>query len=165
MSDPVERMKRFILKQRAQQDQLTASLEVWKMRIPELAKQAQAVVNVLRETEENKLIFVEARSDQILIYFGDRAKHYSAGAEVMRGRSVPTEKGAMAIFIFQGDQGIVIGCHHPFYLEDEEKPSLESFCDLGRPEELTEEAFGNAIADFLEWGSVGAGRGTKKLRF
>lgn len=161
--DPVERMRRFVLKQRAQQDQTAESLEVWKKKVPELAKKALAVADVLRETPKNELIFAEARSDQILVYFGDRPKHYSAGAEVMIGQTVPMENGAMATFYCQGDQGVVIGCRLPFYLDD--RPALEPYCNLGRPEELTNEAFGHAVADFLEWASVGAGRGSKKLHF
>jgi hypothetical protein len=41
----------------------------------------------------------------------------------------------------------------------------EQFADLGEPASVHPHRLGNAVADFLEWASVGEGCGRRKLRF
>jgi hypothetical protein len=74
-----------------------------------------------------------------------------------------TEAGASCLFRCDKD-GIVYGYRYPFHgVRRDVRP--ERFVDLGEPALVDADALGNAVVDFLEWASVGAGCGSRKLRF
>jgi hypothetical protein len=161
MGDPADRMQRFITSQRAKQDQEAAAKTVWCGKIPELAKVTEAIVDVLRQAGHPSAMF-EIRSDQILVGFSNRAVRLSAGAEIAPLANLPEEAGADSSFQFDPESNQVVGFRRPFRTR---KRAWDRFCELGDPETLTAEAFGNAVVEFLEWACVGEGRGSGKLRF
>jgi hypothetical protein len=164
MSDPAERLQQFIISQRARQDQEAAGREAWCKKVPELAKHAEALAVAVNGAASAAMMFVEKRKDQILVAFGLRQKKLVAGAEVAALAQLPLEKGACATFFFNGDECQVVGHRHPYHLEAK-RVTFDRYVDLGDPETLTEEAFGIAVIDFIEWASVGEGRGSGKIRF
>jgi hypothetical protein len=166
MSDSVERARRFIIAQRARQDQERAAKEIWCKKVPDLAKHAEAIVQVFHEAG-HKAVFVQAREDQILVKFGDRQRRYVAGEEIAHlVVDRPSEEGALAEFHFDSDSCKVVGHRNPFYIKEREgKQPLRRFVEFEDVENLSEKDFGNAVMDFLEWACVGEGRGSWKIRF
>jgi hypothetical protein len=105
---------------------------------------AKEIVSVLSDPTRDRF--------PLVIAFGARA-----------GNSGVPEIGASAVFRCDGD-GRLVGYRYPFH-----RVTLgmepQRYADLGDPESLTAESLGNAVAEFLEWATVGGGCDRRKFRF
>jgi hypothetical protein len=79
------------------------------------------------------------------------------------GRAIPQQGGFMggeegpeAVFSIERD-GQVYGFQRPARLHGYAVKEQEFVC-LGSPATITNEAFGQAVCDFLEWGAAGDGK-------
>jgi hypothetical protein len=161
MRDPIERMVKFVWGQK-QQAAAEHARAVWSRRIPILLPCVREVVDVflggLTEPAEPPPVALLADTGRelcpLVIAFQARPPERE-GAE--------PETGASAVFRCEAD-GIVYGFRYPFHpLLRDLRP--EQFADLGEPETVEAHRLGNAVADFLEWVSIGEGRGSRRLRF
>jgi hypothetical protein len=154
MRDPVERMVSFV----GQQKRAAAADHargVWADRLLSLRAGVEEVVEVFRRGLEEPAavpvvsVFAELKNDlwPLVVLFAQREG----------------ETGATAVFRCC-DDGIVYGVRYPFH-DVLRAVRPEQFADLGEPATITARRLGNAVADFLEWASVGEGCGRRKLRF
>jgi hypothetical protein len=154
MRDPVERMVSFV----EQQKRIAAAEHaraVWADRLGSLRGIVEEVVEVFRRGLEEPAalpivsVFVEPKNDQwpLVVLFAEREG----------------ETGASAVFRCR-DDGVVCGLRYPFH-DVGRTPRPEQFADLGEPGMVAGRRLGNAVADFLEWASVGEGCGARRLRF
>jgi hypothetical protein len=155
MRDPVERMVNFI----GQQKRAAAAEHaraLWSRRLPSLLGCSLEVVEVFRlglDEEPSSTPLVSVFSDPknalrpLVILFSERE----------------SETGASAVFRCRED-GVVCGFRYPFH-DPLREVRPEQFAELGEPAAVSAERLGNAVADFLEWASVGDGCGRRKLRF
>jgi hypothetical protein len=168
MSDPVERMVHFVREQK-RQAAFEHARSLWARRLAALVPCVESVVEVFQSGLEEPgdspavSVLVDARHElcPLVVAFERRG---GDGSEVLTLRpDQPCEAGASAVFRCEAD-GIVYGFRYPFHdvLRDL-RP--ERFVDLGEPEAVHPHQLGHAVADFLEWAAVGAGRGSRKLRF
>jgi hypothetical protein len=162
MSNPIERMVTFVREQQ-QRAAFERACAAWSRKLPEVVPMAQAVVEVflsgLDEPGEAPTVsvLVEPKHDlaPLVIAFGRRA--LEEGPETLH------EIGASAVFRCDLD-GAVYGLRYPFHdVRQDVRP--ERFADLGLPEAMDAEKLGHAVCDFLEWASLGAGCGLRKVRF
>jgi hypothetical protein len=171
MRDPVERMVQFVLAQK-RQAAFEHARALWSVRLPALLPCVHAVVEAFRGGLDEPgdrpgvSVLFDPRHDTcpLVVAFARRG-HDEPDEGVLRLRpDLPrAEAGASAAFRCEPD-GAVHGFRYPFHnpLRDV-RP--EHFADLSEPDAVTAHALGNAVADFLEWASVGEGRGSRKLRF
>jgi hypothetical protein len=170
MRDPVERMTQFV-KEQKQQAAFEHARAAWGRRLPGLLPCIRAVVEVfqtgLDEPSANPSVsvLVDPRGGDfpLVIAFERRG---GAGEGVLRlrpGVAGMTETGASCLFRCEVD-GMVCGYRYPFHAVTRDvRP--ERFADLGEPGAVQPFQIGNAVADFLEWASIGEGCGSRKLRF
>ena len=71
--------------------------------------------------------------------------------------------GASAVFRCEPD-GRVHGYRYPFH-DAGQAHEPEHFIDLGYPGHMGPDEIGNAVAEFLEWASAGAGCAGRELQF
>jgi hypothetical protein len=145
--DPVERSRRLAASQSARQDQNEAGRREWMEKLPGFAKYLQAVVAPLK-AEHGVIAGIFGAGLQV------RFDMRFAGADE-NGRW-QHEDGAEARFVF-GRDGQVHGFRCPAHIAGTQVPMME-FVALGRPADVDNNAIGNAVADFLEWGAAGEGR-------
>lgn len=160
MADPVERIRLFVEDQR-QQARSVAARAAWRAKLPELVPAVESVVDVMRDSlmpdqfrADAVCVLTDRKRDRfpLVVAFGARA-----------GSGPEPEIGASAAFRCEED-GRVYGYRYPFHsVMNALEP--EPFADLGDPEALTPAALGNAVAEFLEWATTGAGCGGTRLQF
>jgi hypothetical protein len=169
MRDPVERMVQFVMGQK-QQAAVAHARSLWVLRLPLLVPCARAVVDAFRGGLEESAgppavsVLLDPRHDLCpLVIAFERRDYESEGVLPLRPDLPRKEVGASAVFRCEVD-GIVYGFRYPFHgpLQDV-RP--ERFVDLGEPATVQPNRLGNAVADFLEWASVGDGCGSRPLRF
>jgi hypothetical protein len=169
MSDPVERMAKFVREQK-QQAAFEHARTLWTRRLPLLMPCVQSVVEVFQkglEGPDDSLvvsILFDVRHDPCpLVIAFERRSGEDAPILSMRPDPARWEVGASAGFRCEPD-GILYGFRYPFHgvLRDLRG---ERFADLGEPQDVQPHQLGHAVADFLEWAAVGAGCGSRKLRF
>lgn len=169
MHDPVGRMVKFVMAQK-QQALFEHARSMWAHRLPALLPCLREVVEVfhggLDEASETPVasVLVDPRHGRCpLVIAFERRGVECDGILKMHPDQPATEAGASAVFRCEED-GIVYGFRYPFHsvLRDV-RP--ERFVDLGDPSSVQGHQLGNAVADFLEWASVGAGCGNRKMRF
>jgi hypothetical protein len=169
MLDPVERMVKFVMGQK-QEAVFVHARSVWAHRLPALLPCLREVVEVfhggLDEASEEPVasVLVDPRHERCrLVIAFERRNVECEGILRIHPDQHATETGASAVFRCEED-GIVYGFRYPFHsvLRDV-RP--ERFVDLGDPSTVQAHQLGNAVADFLEWASVGAGCGNRKMRF
>ncbi len=169
MRDPVERMVKFVQQQK-QEALAEHARAAWARRLPSLVPCVEEVVEVFcRGLVEPLLepvvaVHVEPHNEQwpLVILFRERAAERDDCPHFPLSPAV-TETGASAVFRCR-DDGVVCGFRYPFHAVPRTvRP--EWFADLGEPATVTAGRLGNAVADFLEWSSVGEGCGRRKLCF
>jgi hypothetical protein len=173
MRDPVERMVKFIRSQK-QQAAAEHARAAWSRRLPALLPCVEEVVEAFRCGLEEPAaatlvsVAVDLRSDlrPLVVLFQPRDEQVESGEvgilPLHPGAGGP-EVGASAVFRC-GDDGIVYGFRYPFHgVTRDVRP--ERFIDLGPPAGVLAHRLGDAVADFLEWASVGEGCGRRRLRF
>ncbi len=158
MDDAARRIENMIAAQTGQQDQKDVAQAQWLSLIPELAKYAKTIVAPFNK-EPVPNVFVESSLGRIVVYFSARMLRMVKNATSARAEF---EKGAESYFACLQD-GIVYGFRRAAR-PDGTNPPLDLFATLGDPSRLELERFGQAIADFLEWGAFGAGCGSAPLR-
>ena len=170
MGDPVERMRRFV-EARQQQVRFERAKAVWSQRAVELVPRVEAVVAVVREAlapEQFQGPVVSVLADgqrdlfPLVVAFGPRSRG-SEGTLKLRPGPLETEAGASAVFRCEAD-GNLYGFRYPFHAQMKSVPP-EQYIELGDPARIQAEDLGNAVAEFLEWATVGDGSGGRKLRF
>jgi hypothetical protein len=169
MRDPVERMVKFV-QQQQQQAAAEQARAAWVRRLPALLPCVEEVVEVFRRGLEEAAatpvvsVCADPRSEQwpLVILFAPRDPEEEETPRLYAGPA-RSETGASAVFRC-GSDGIVRGIRYPFH-EAARSVRPEQFADLGEPASVHPHRLGNAVADFLEWASVGDGCGRRKLRF
>jgi hypothetical protein len=169
MRDPVERMMMFVREQK-QQAAFEHARAAWARHIPLLLPCVRSVVEAfqsgLEEPSPRPIVSVLAdpgRAEFPLVIAFERRSYEREGVLPLRPTASDTETGASCLFRCESD-GIVYGFRYPFHsIHRDVRP--ERFADLGEPASVHAHQLGNAIADFLEWASVGDGCGSRKLRF
>jgi len=141
-------------------DSANALRERWALLLSELDGEAKNVTNPLREAGYTDL-YVDRYRDAIRVWFGSRPCGVAERRE--SGVTFDVARGAEAVF-FLADDGQVKGLRRPYQREADTRP-YEQFVDLGSPGKFPKEAFGHAVADFLEWVLTGPGVGGLGLLF
>jgi hypothetical protein len=169
MSDPVERMVKFVMEQK-RQAAFEHARSLWSRRLPALLPCVREVVEVfqggLEEPAASPVVAVlvdPGHELSPLVIAFDRRGGNPDGILPLLPDAGDREVGASAVFRCEPD-GVVYGFRYPFHpVARDVRP--ERFADLGEPAVVRAEAVGHAVADFLEWAAVGAGCGSRRLRF
>jgi hypothetical protein len=169
MHDPVDRMVRFV-RQQKQQAAAEHARAVWSARVAALLPAVEEVVEVLRaglaEPAAATLVSAHARPKSarwpLVVLFQDRQVAKEPFPRLASSRGA-TETGASAVFRCDED-GVVHGLRYPFH-DVRQAVRAERFVDLGEPAAVRAGRLCDAVADFLEWATVGEGCGRRRLRF
>jgi len=170
MSDPVERMKLFVAEQQ-QQVRLAEARALWSQLLPDLLPTVQGIVEVLSQGllpgqfgGEPVSVLTDPLRElyPLVVAFGRRTPSADA---FPRPQAVPGEEeiGASAFFRCEPD-GHIHGYRYPFH-SARLTLAPQPFVDLGAPHRVRTVEVGNAVADFLEWASVGSGCCGRRLQF
>ena len=146
MDDPVHQMQKLAASQGSKRDQNESARAEWLKRIPGFVAYAQKIIAPLKETHGVQTGAVS--EEEFRIWFDRRILRFQGGFDF--------EKGAEASFEFCND-GKLRGYRAPAH-PDGVCVTRQEFVCLGEPATITDEALGDAMADFLEWGATGEGR-------
>ncbi|MBY0528542.1 MAG: hypothetical protein K2R98_34445 [Gemmataceae bacterium] len=170
MSDPIERIRKFVTTQH-DQSRFADARDAWSRKVTELLPGVEEMVAVMRESlsagqlrEPGVYVLVDPHRAQfpLVVAFGNRPAPIG-DVLPFRAESVKMECGASVLFRCEPD-GHVHGFRYPFHsMMKTRKP--ERFIDLGAPGHIQAVDLGHAMADFLEWATVGAGCGGHALQF
>jgi hypothetical protein len=156
MGDPVERMVRFLRDQKQQAISRQAR-DLWGEKVPALLAFVQGVV---RAFETGLAEPTPTARVSILV----DPRHPSPLVVAFNPRRVSGANEAGASAHFRCEEGVVRGYRYPFHGVDRDvRPQL--FVELGAPQAVQGADLGHAVAEFLEWASVGPGCGSRKMRF
>lgn len=170
MGDPIGRMKLFVETQR-QHECYEEARSLWADKVVEVRQAVEAVVDVLRDglvpgqlPDPPATVLTDGKREQfpLVIAFGSRCSD-ADGIVPLRAGVSTLEVGASAVFRC-GPDGHVHGYRYPFH-EAGEPHEPEHFVDLGYPAHIGADEIGNAVADFVEWATVGGGCAGHELQF
>jgi hypothetical protein len=165
MSDPkkdgVARIQEIVKLHREKQAILRAIVDKWTSKLSVIQGKAKDVIdafeNALAPDSKQWRCTVTIPNSQLVIRFLDRTISRSP-------MEAYAEKGAVAIFGCTED-GHVKGDRFPFLNEQLQRQKEEAFVDLGPGDKVESDDVAYAVAEFLEWASVGAGRGARRMNF
>jgi hypothetical protein len=160
MSDPVERMRKFV-EDRQQQVRGETARAAWARRMVEGLPRIEAVVEVVRSALAPEQfagpavsVLTDPTRDRFPLVIAFGPLHAEPGE---------AQAGASAVFRCEPD-GNVYGFRYPFHARLKSL-AAEPFAELGDPSRIQDDELGHAVAEFLEWATVGGGCGGRKLRF
>ena len=156
MSEPIERVRRFVEAQQ-QQACLAEGQAAWLHKVKELLPGVEAIVVAMRESLADNQF-----QEPVLSVLSDTSRAQFPLAIAFGGRP-KQEIGASVQFRCEPD-GHVHGFRYPFH-NAMKTGRPEAFVDLGDPCDVQPEDLGNAVAEFLEWATVGGGCGGRAVQF
>lgn len=160
MNDPTEHIKKLVSERKAEQERIDKAERAWAAKLPHLEEVTQNLTEPFKVSGHP--LFVGVTGNILAVQFDSRSLGVKTTPE---GREAIYETGALLNISFDREDGLVYGHRRPFFADDLPVPGFERHYQLGEPGPIQDAQVGEVVATFLEWAAVGAGRGSKKLRF